>query len=124
MRDQISHVPNLIIVWLFYDIHPIYMLLYVLPAHIHSLMNKTSYYLEADKSDAHIYSGFRLCPGLAQEYRLLLLRDLSLRSPHDTLDSGYCFRGLIITRPIRHFRNIIIINMTSYRFPSVFPTSV
>jgi len=51
---------------------------------------------------AHIYSGSSLCPGLAQEYRLLLLGtyyyaphttlqiqatasgDLSLRAPHDT----------------------------------------
>ena len=51
--------------------------------------------------------------------------DLSLCAPHDTSDirlllpgtyhyaphttlqiSGYCFWGLIITRPIRHFRNI------------------
>jgi len=34
-----------------YIIHPIYMLRYVLPAHIHPLMNKTSYYLETDKYD-------------------------------------------------------------------------
>ena len=49
-RDQISHVPNIITVWLFYVIRPIHMLLYVLPAHVHPLMNKTSYYLETDKS--------------------------------------------------------------------------
>ena len=36
----------------------------------------------------------------------------------------YCFWGLIITRPTRHFKNITIINMTSYRFPSVSPTPV
>ena len=48
--------------------------------------------------------------------------DLSLRAPHDTSDSGYYFRGFIITRPTRHFRNITIIKMTSYRFPSVSPT--
>ena len=71
---------------------------------------------------AHIYSGSRLCLGLAQEYRLLLpgtyhyapyatlqiqataSGDLSLRAPHETLDSGYYFWGRIITRPTRHFR--------------------
>ena len=102
MRDQISHVPNNITVWLFYVIHPIHMLLYVLPVHIHQLMNKMSYYLKTDKSMAHIYSGSCLCPGLAQEYRLLLpgtyhyaphtalqiqataSGDLSLRAPHNT----------------------------------------
>jgi len=34
-----------------YVIHPIHMLMYVLPLHIHPLMNKTSYYLKTDKSD-------------------------------------------------------------------------
>jgi len=52
-RDQISHVPNIIIVWLLhsYVIHQIHMFRYVLPAHIHPHMNKTSYYLKTDKSD-------------------------------------------------------------------------
>ena len=50
-RDQVSHVPNIIIVWLFFVIYPIHMLLYVLLAHIHPLMNKTIYYLETDKFD-------------------------------------------------------------------------
>ena len=73
---------------------------------------------------AHIYSGSRLCPGLALEYRLLLLWTYHY-VPHTTLQiSGYWFRGLIITRPTRHFRNITIINMTSYQFPSVSPTPV
>ena len=48
---------------------------------------------------AHIYSGSRLCLGLAQEYRLLLPGTYHY-APHTTLQiSGYYFRGLIITRP-------------------------
>ena len=77
------------------------MLRYVLPVHMHPLMNKTSYYLKTDKSDGS-YFGSRLCPGLAQEYKILLpgtyyyaphttlqiqataSRNLSLRAPTDT----------------------------------------
>ena len=48
---------------------------------------------------AHIYSGSRLCPGLR------------LRG------SGYCFWGLIITRPIQHFRDIAPASRTYHYAP-------
>jgi len=35
-----------------YVIHPIHMFRYMLPVHIHPLMNKTSYYLKTVKSDS------------------------------------------------------------------------
>jgi len=41
----------LLLVINYYVIHPIHLFRYVLRVYIHPLMNKTSYYLEIDKSD-------------------------------------------------------------------------
>ena len=63
------------------------MLRYVLPVHIHPLMNKTSYYLESDNLMAHIYI---VGPASARDYgsgvQATASGDLSLRAPHDTLE--------------------------------------
>ena len=92
---------------------------------------------------AHIYSGSRLCPGLGLGVQAIASRDLSLHAHTALQISGHCFRGLIIMRPTQHFRDqatafgdlslraphntsevSIIINMTSYQYPSVSPIPV
>jgi len=74
---------------------------------------------------AHIYSGSRLYPGLAQEYRLLLPGTYHYAPPHDTSDSSYCFRGLIIYAPhttlqkYHHYKYDIIPVFISFPHPGV-----
>jgi len=87
-RDQISHVPNIITVWLLYSyvIHLIHMLMYVLPITYIHLWKRRVIIWKLINLMAHIYSGSHLCPGLGSGVQATTSEDLSLRAPHDTSD--------------------------------------
>ena len=73
---------------------------------------------------AHIYSGSRLYPGLAQEYRLLLLGTYHYAS-HTALQIQATASGDLLLRAPHNTSEITtIINITLYWFPSVSLTPV
>jgi len=95
----------------------------MLPAHIHSLMNRRVINWKLKNLMAHIYSGPRLCPGLRLRGLGYCFRGLSLRARHDTSETRL-YGDLSLCAPQDTSEISTIINMTSYQYPSVSPTPV
>ena len=74
---------------------------------------------------AHIYSGSRLCPGLDSGIQATASRDLSLRTPHDTLDirllllGTYHYASHTTLQKYHHYKYDIIPVSISFPDPSV-----
>ena len=105
-RGQVSHIPNIITVWLFFVIHLIHMFRYVLPVHIHPLWIRRVITWKLINLMAHIYNGSRLCPGLRLRSSGYCFGDLSLRTPHDTLNIRLLLLRTYHYAPTRYFRYI------------------